>query len=146
MKILMSKTEDFLKRLRWTAFFFENMDPEKKGRFGFKTPHNPPQDDDFIEFENDMYEMINQSSSKTPRPNCNTNWKMIQRRSENQRKLQSQQIKQKPLSTKQDTKKRTRNINEASARLAHEHEIDDRVQQFTTLETTQKLVPLNLSR
>ena len=58
MKILMSKTEDFLKRLRWTAFFFENMDREKKERFGLKTPHTPPKDDDFIEFENDMYEMM----------------------------------------------------------------------------------------
>ena len=58
MKSLVSKTEDFLKRLRWKAFFFENEDQEKKERYGFKTPHTPPQDDDLIEFENDMYELM----------------------------------------------------------------------------------------
>ena len=66
MKILLlvRKTEDLLKRLKWKAVFFENKDLEKKKRFGFRTPHTPPHDNDFIEFENDMYEMMKSAEFK----------------------------------------------------------------------------------
>ena len=150
MKILVSKTEDFLKRLRWKAFFFENIDPEKKECFGFKTPHTPPQDDDLIEFENDMYEMMKsvefkntknkfqyklendlekiRKSGKVAVPADKTTNLYLLNRAQYEKLLQNNVTK----TYKKAEPDREKNINEASAKLAHKHEIDDRVQQFTT--------------
>ena len=57
---LISKTEHFLKRIRWKAFFHdnENTEEDRKETYGFTTPHTPPQHELLKPFENDMYEMI----------------------------------------------------------------------------------------
>ena len=60
-KALISKTENFLKRMRWKAFFFENNDaPEDKSKqnFGFKTANTPPQNPELVEFEEGIYKII----------------------------------------------------------------------------------------
>ena len=61
MKTFIAKTEDFLKRLRWKAFFLdnENQDPiAKKETYGFRTPNTPPITPDLTRFEDDMYTLM----------------------------------------------------------------------------------------
>jgi hypothetical protein len=60
MKTLIAKTEHFLKRMRWKAFFAES-DEEKdevKETFGFKTEKTPPQHELLNDFEEDIYDLI----------------------------------------------------------------------------------------
>lgn len=64
LKRLISQTEQFLKRIRWKALFFEK-DPkdapeydDKSENFGFKTSNTPPQNSDLTDFENDIYKLI----------------------------------------------------------------------------------------
>ena len=44
MKQLLGKTEDFIERLRWKAFFYLNpkAKPEVRETYGFKTTKNSP--------------------------------------------------------------------------------------------------------
>ena len=150
MKSLVSKTEDFLRRLRWKAFFFENEDHVKKEHYGFKTPHTPPQDDDLIEFENDMYELMKsiefkysknkfqnkvsddlkkiRKSGKVAVPADKTTNLYLLNRSEYEKLLRDNVTK----TYKKAEPDREKDINKTSAKLAHTLEIDDRVQQFTT--------------
>ena len=71
IKTLISKTENFLKRIRWKAFFFDKkVNSEIEGEteseedttdhksFGFKTENNPPQNQLLSSFENDIYDLI----------------------------------------------------------------------------------------
>ena len=61
LKTMISKLEHFIKRLRWKAFFFDqNLDETADNceTFGFKSEKSPPQHDDLIAFENDLYKMI----------------------------------------------------------------------------------------
>ena len=62
LKALISKTEHFLKRLRWKAFFHdhqnEDFSAKNKETFGFKTPHTPPKHELLEKFEDDMYTLI----------------------------------------------------------------------------------------
>ena len=78
LKCLVSKTEDFVKRLRWKAFWYEkkleaqarNQNPENNenneeeeeifSNYGFKSPRTPPQNEHLKEFENDLFRMINE--------------------------------------------------------------------------------------
>ena len=57
LKSLLSKTEQFIQRLRWKAFFFLNPDTNKPDlrTFGFKTEKSAPQIKELSEFENDLY-------------------------------------------------------------------------------------------
>ena len=67
-KALISKTENFLKRMRWKAFFFENNDaPEDKSKqnFGFKTANTPPQNPELVEFEEGIYKIISNLTYRT---------------------------------------------------------------------------------
>ena len=64
-KALMEKTESFLKRLRWKAYFFlnnSNEDESHEGNnginFKFKSDAVPPQIPQLVSFENDMYELV----------------------------------------------------------------------------------------
>ena len=65
LKSLINKTEQFIKNIRWKAFFFENGAPNKKKKetFGFKTENTPPQNKGLMAFENDLYAMISALSS-----------------------------------------------------------------------------------
>ena len=61
MKTLISKTEDFIQRLRWKAFFFLNPpDPNKpkNNNFGFKTTKNAPPLPELTPFEADLSHLI----------------------------------------------------------------------------------------
>ena len=60
MKHLLSRTEDFIQRLRWKVLFF--LQPETKGAelktFGFRTEKSAPQIKELTDFENDPYSVI----------------------------------------------------------------------------------------
>lgn len=62
LKCLIGKVENFIRRIRWKAYFFEkqtvNNDEEKKENFGFKSNAAPPPNDALAAFENDLYEMV----------------------------------------------------------------------------------------
>ena len=68
IKKLIEKTESFIKRIRWKAFFFEqNKDKNKTNRdsdnedsnnFRFKSRKCPPQNEELNNFEADVYDMI----------------------------------------------------------------------------------------
>lgn len=63
---LIEKTEHFLRRMRWKAFFFLNPDAStsSKDTFGFKSTKNPPPVDELKEFEDDMLKMIQSTKFK----------------------------------------------------------------------------------
>ena len=58
---LIAKTEKFLRNCRWAVFFFLNPSSksEVKKTYGFKSPNNPPPMEETREFENDIYNLIN---------------------------------------------------------------------------------------
>ena len=67
IKSFINKTEHFLKRIRWKAFFYDNPSPDKQhDNFGFATEKSPPQNKDLIPFENDMYKLIRSIQFKRP--------------------------------------------------------------------------------
>lgn len=60
---MLSKLEQFIKRLRWKAFFFDKKSEtdntsEQVDSYGFKTEKSPPQHKDLLAFENDLYQLI----------------------------------------------------------------------------------------
>ena len=61
-KALINKTEDFLKRLRWKAFFFllesESSEEGKRETYGFRTGNSPPIVRELTAFERDIYQLI----------------------------------------------------------------------------------------
>ena len=63
---LIEKTEHFLRRMRWKAFFFLNPDAStsSKKSFGFKSTKNPPPIDELKEFEDDMLKMVQSTKFK----------------------------------------------------------------------------------
>ena len=60
MKHLLFQTENFLRRLRWKAFFFDNPDGRlgKKETFGFITSASAPPMKDLQNFESDLYDVL----------------------------------------------------------------------------------------
>ncbi len=61
LKTLISKTENFLSRIRWKAYFFDKKpdeDGEQDRNFGFKTQKSPPPNTALTGFENDIYNLI----------------------------------------------------------------------------------------
>ena len=60
MKLLVSRTEDVVKRMRWKAFFFLNgtSSEDDKERYGFRSRKCPPQVDELKAFEDDLCNMI----------------------------------------------------------------------------------------
>ena len=59
LKALIQKTESFLKRLRWKAFFFDNHDSRNdKETYSFMSQRTPPQNPSLAAFEDDMYSLI----------------------------------------------------------------------------------------
>lgn len=65
LKNLINRTEDFISRIRWKAFFFEEDDDdyrarqeEQKDTFGFRSSNTPPINKDLTAFENDVYKLI----------------------------------------------------------------------------------------
>ena len=71
LKCLINKTEHFIKRMRWKAFFFEKElrkqengsnedDEDTPNNFGFKTQKTPPKSVHLKQFEDEMYTLIQQ--------------------------------------------------------------------------------------
>lgn len=60
LKCLLEKTEQFLKSMRWKAFFFlnPNIKEQSKDTFGFKTKKSPPVIDELKHFEDQMLRMV----------------------------------------------------------------------------------------
>ena len=61
LKCLTEKVENVLRRMRWTAFFFDNKNenqPDANPNFGFKSNKTPPRSPHLVPFEDDMYEII----------------------------------------------------------------------------------------
>ena len=63
---LVEKTEQFLHRMRWKAYFFLNSDTStsSKDTYGFKSTNNPPPIDKLKEFEDDMLKMVQSTKFK----------------------------------------------------------------------------------
>ena len=70
MKSLIAKTENFIKRVRWKVFFFENPSEKEASeeKYGFRTTKTPPQNPALNEFENDMYDLISNVEFKANKP------------------------------------------------------------------------------
>ena len=65
LKRLIGQIENFIKRIRWKAYFFEkdiveNGENEQGAdeNYGFKSNKTPPQNDGLNSFENDLYELV----------------------------------------------------------------------------------------
>jgi len=63
---LIEKTELFLRRMRWKAYFFLNPSTisNTKDTYGFKSAKNPPPVEELKEFENSMLKMIQSTNFK----------------------------------------------------------------------------------
>ena len=61
MKQLIAKTEQFIQRIRWKAYFHLNPSnaPAPNNTYGFKTTKTAPQVKELHDFENDLCEMVN---------------------------------------------------------------------------------------
>ena len=61
LKCLLEKLNSFIRRLRWKAYFFDHHDEhaqnEDNNNYGFKSERTPPQINDLIDFEADLYRM-----------------------------------------------------------------------------------------
>ena len=62
LKCLISKTGNFINRIHWKAFFFDQTDETSKdevqNKFGFKTENSPPSNTALSNFESDLYDLI----------------------------------------------------------------------------------------
>ena len=61
LKLLTSKTIDFIKRLRWKAFFYSKGTTDQSKRteyYGFKSQKSPPTDQNLRRFEEGLFEII----------------------------------------------------------------------------------------
>ena len=59
LKTLIEKTESFLRRLRWKAFFFLNpKSGEAKETYGFTSKRSPPPIMELCDFEGKMLQLI----------------------------------------------------------------------------------------
>ena len=63
LKTLIQKTEEFIGRLRWAAFFYLNPQDKDETKptvetYGFRSSATPPQVKELIPFENELYDMI----------------------------------------------------------------------------------------
>ena len=154
IKALISKTENFLKRLRWKAYFFDNPKPDQNviqdNKYGFKTLNTPPANQNLSNFEEDMIELI--TNIKYTSTNCSFQNKMnmdcekvknsgnvvveadkthnlylLEPKDYN--KLIFENITQ--SYQKCDPNEKCK-IDEKSAQIAQKFKIEDRVQQFTT--------------
>ena len=63
---LIEKTEQFLRRMRWKAFFFLNPDTSNSSKetYGFKSTKNPPPIDELKPFEDDMVRLVQSTKFK----------------------------------------------------------------------------------
>ena len=59
MKRFIEKTEQFLRRMRWKAYYFLNQqETSTKETYGFKSKHSPPKINELIPFEEGMVDLI----------------------------------------------------------------------------------------
>ena len=63
---LIEKTEQFLRRMRWKAYFFLNPNTStiSKNTYGFKSTKNPPPIDELKDFEDDMLKLVQSTKFK----------------------------------------------------------------------------------
>ena len=55
---MIEKVENFIKRIRWKAYFYDNEDQRdnnSNSNFGFKSDKTPPQSEHLNAFEDDLY-------------------------------------------------------------------------------------------
>jgi len=72
-KMLVNKTESFIKRMRWKLFAIQNPNTMKqKQTYGFNTSNSPPPMKELKLFEEDMFEMIKKIEFRTVRNNFQT--------------------------------------------------------------------------
>ena len=66
---LLNKIEIFIKRLRWKAFYFDgNADGDlSKENYGLKTPNSPPPIKDLMDFESDLFNLVNRINFRAVR-------------------------------------------------------------------------------
>ena len=61
LKCLLEKLNSFIRPLRWKAYIFDHHDEhaqnEDNNNYGFKSERTPPQINDLIDFETDLYRM-----------------------------------------------------------------------------------------
>ena len=71
LKELINKSEHFIKRLRWKVYHFLNKpnNVENVKNFGFNSMNSPPKNPLIYEFENDMYNMIQNIQFKNVKNN-----------------------------------------------------------------------------
>ena len=64
---LIEKTEMFVKRMRWKAFFFDKEDDNnsQNNNYIYKTRKCPPQIQELKEFESDLFKMIENIEFRT---------------------------------------------------------------------------------
>ena len=75
-KMLVNKTESFIKRMRWKLFAIQNPNTMKqKQTYGFNTSNSPPPMKELKLFEEDMFEMIKKIEFRTVRNNFQTKLK-----------------------------------------------------------------------
>ena len=152
MKKLLSQTENFLRRLRWKAYFFDTPDLEvkKKDNFGFKTNNCPPIVKNLLDFETDLYSMISKTefrhTSNHTLKKIGEDAKKIRKshaaivpadKSSNFYELSTQEytqmINNSITAEYKKTGDQTKNeLDKTSASIARSLEIDDRVEQFQT--------------
>ena len=59
IRLTIQKAEEFLQRVRWLVFFYENpSEGVRKETYGFKTTRNAPQSKSLIDFEHDLTHLI----------------------------------------------------------------------------------------
>ena len=61
LKSMMDKVENFVKRIRWKAHFFENpmmRDNNNYTKYGLRSNISPPQNPALTSFEKDIYDMV----------------------------------------------------------------------------------------
>ena len=67
MKVLISKTEKFVKNLRWRALAFKNPSMRKKNSHGFKTLESPQMVPELVNFEKELFNIVKiYTSESTP--------------------------------------------------------------------------------
>ena len=75
--LLMDKTIQFVKRLRWKAFFFDkgNQTTEDVEKFGFNSTKNPPSNKHLENFEKDLFNIVRNIEFKKESNNFQKNMK-----------------------------------------------------------------------
>ena len=66
-RMLVARCEQFIRQLRWKTFYFRKGTDgkEKKEVFGFKSNRTPPQDEELVAFEKDLWDLVKNVKYRT---------------------------------------------------------------------------------